>query len=210
MFHLVADSRNSWLLLCSTLYFFTRHFDSLFDIPFFAAKRSSARRRRPSLSIHSTSHSGRSHRLAPPSQGFFWSMRVYFFLRPFVIGLAIGLQELVSTGTIPSETTTTKKPIFFILLIFMKDSVRKGSVLKPSTKECLINLHSSYADFFPCFYESCVLKSKTKTKQKNNLGMGSKALLSVRSILKEKNNWRAQHKRNVWDRRQIFPFFLLN
>jgi hypothetical protein len=41
-------------LLCCTLYYFTRHFDSLFDVFFCCAKRSSARRRRrrPSSSIH--------------------------------------------------------------------------------------------------------------------------------------------------------------
>jgi hypothetical protein len=49
----------------------------------------------------------------------------------------------------------------------------------PLLKECLINLHSSYADFFPYFYEFSLLNSKTKSKVETR----SKTLLFVRSIL---------------------------
>jgi hypothetical protein len=37
----------------------------------------------------------------------------------------------------------------------------------PLLKECLINLHSSYADFFPYFYEFSLLNSKTKKQGRN-------------------------------------------
>lgn len=155
-------------LLCCTLYFFTRHLDSLFDV-FFCCQALECATLPSTIEFDS---------LLTVGGRIVWLLRAEVFDRwefTFSPNLLLLAQLLVYESWSVLEVewfrpleTTTKKPIVFILLIFYGGySVRKGSVLKPSSKECLINLHSSYADFFPYFYEFSLLNSKTKKQGRN-------------------------------------------